>query len=386
MIEISHRSALFLPKGAREDWCGARFGWYRLVGLTFRHAANNANWAAVCSGWEGSLLEENTIEWANGTGINLQGQNNVIRGNRANDNGMRGIGGRCQKCRIEYNETSRNNWKGYSISYGAAGIKLIYSNENLIRHHLSSGNYATGLWLDVHNRDNTIENCLIINNLARGILLEFDTIRTLVINNVIVGTDLAGHEGSGLQAQAASHNTIAHNTIISNKGFGIWIRMDRRAEDGYNRIYNNLLIANAAGDAKGHSEIRIDVASPGHPQTNVLDGNLYWRHGASSNTFVFRNVDGVAYRGSDLIEWQRVTGSDSNASILDPTRPHVEDAQSTDGWRLVPLSQAMNRGVQLPKDVRLPIDIHHFLRPCAKADVGAHQRTDVSRSANADNN
>lgn len=373
VIELGRRGALFLPKGATESWCGAHFGWYRLVGLTFRHAVNNANWAAVCSGYEGSLLEENTVEWTNGTGIDLQGYNNVVRGNRANDNGMRGLGGRCTGCSIEYNETSRNNWKGHSHGYSAAGVKLIRSANTTVDYHLSADNDGTGIWLDVSNRANTIENSLVIRNASRGILLEFGTTETVVRNNVVYGTRYHGSEGSGIQSQAASDNFIVHNSIIANEGHGIWIRLDDRDEDGHNRVFNNLLIGNAASGRRYQVQMRIDGESLAHARTNVLDGNVYGPLAAPRKIFALTTTGTAVFWGDDVAEWTSLVGSDHRSTTLDPGASHVVDLSSADGWRLVRGSMAAGRGVPLPNSVEATTDILGAERPRERADVGAHQ-------------
>lgn len=379
-IEVGKRSALFLPKGASENWCGAKNGWYRVVGLTFRYAVNSADWAAVCSGWEGSLFEENTIEWTNGTAIDIQGRNNVLRGNRANNNGMRGIGGRCRGCRLEYNETSDNNWKNHGYGYGSSGIKLIYTYSTVISHHLSERNNGAGIWFDVSNEDNVIEKSRISNNVGRGILLEHETVRTLVKNNVIYGTKLHPNEATGIQTQATSHNTIVHNTIIGNEGYGIWIKSNPRAQDGYNKIYNNLLVDNATSGRPAHSEIRLDGETLSNVRTNTLNGNRYWPHaGRAGNTFFLRTDDGQMYSGNDIQQWRSKTGSDASAAMVNTNKKQVANQNSPEGWRLVSTSDAIAASTVLPSGIEVRTDIETQVRPRTAADVGADQY-----AANAD--
>ncbi|MEX0600686.1 MAG: right-handed parallel beta-helix repeat-containing protein [Rhodothermales bacterium] len=375
VVEVGRRSALFLPKPARDDWCGGRSGFYRLVGLTFRHAVNNANWAAVCTGGRGSILEENVVEWTNGTGINIAGEANLLRGNRVNFNGMRGIGGRCAGCRLEYNETSHNNWKKHEYGYGSAGIKLIYSRETTISHHLSSDNNGTGIWLDVKNIGCVVENSVVQNNTGRGIMVEYGTVHSTIRNNVVYGTRLDGREGSGIQSQSASNNVFVHNTIVRNEGYGMWIRLSPRDTDGHNFIYNNLFVANAAHGSKEHSEIRIEGESLDHLRTNRLDGNVYWPQAAGSHTFIAASQGRTLYAGNDLTEWYSVVDGDREATMLDKALPYIEDRDSITGWRLAAGSQAVSRGVVLPAHLRASMDITSAVRPQGSPDAGAHQRS-----------
>jgi len=76
-VEVAHRTRLFWPEGAdRSAECGDRAtpGWFRVVGITFQHAANRAQWAAVCAGSQGSVFEHVRVEWAVGQGINASGR------------------------------------------------------------------------------------------------------------------------------------------------------------------------------------------------------------------------------------------------------------------------------------------------------------------------
>ena len=322
-IEVAVRHPLFSPEG---DSCGDEDqpGWLHVAGFTFRHAVNRAQWGAVCAGSEGSLFENNTVEWTNGLGIDVSGRNHEFRGNRALDNGQMGFGGSCTGCLLTGNESSRNNWKGHSPFWEAGGGKFVRTRNTIIRNHTARDNDGPGIWFDIDNEDNTIEYSRLTGNSVAGILLELATVRTVVRGNLVLGTRWVGWSGSGLLAQAASHNVIVENTFGHNAGSGVWIRLDpdRRATDGYNLIYNNLFVANATtaeGDAR---EISVRGYDLDHARTNRLDGNVYWPHAGSMriSTFYFAPDSSreANFRSDDLAEWRELTGSDERSVLLKP--------------------------------------------------------------------
>ena len=91
LMQTSRTNHLFNPS-TNESHCrfGDPKGYYHLIGITFRHTANDGLLGAVCPGTEGSVLENLTSEWTNGAGFLISGSNHVVRGVRALSNGMSG--------------------------------------------------------------------------------------------------------------------------------------------------------------------------------------------------------------------------------------------------------------------------------------------------------
>ncbi len=320
-IEIGRRHPLFSPAG---DKCGdsSQPGYLHVIGFTFRHAVNRAQWGAVCAGREGSLFEENTVEWTNGLGIDISGRNHSFHANRAVHNGQMGFGGSCDGCLLIRNESSHNNWKKHNPFWEAGGGKFVRTKNTVIRDHIAANNDGPGIWFDIENEDNTIEYSRLTGNLVAGIMLELATVRTLVRRNLVVDTRYHGWSGSGLLTQAASHNIIVHNTFARNRGNGVWIRLDpdRRSTDGYNLIYNNLFVENALTLDEEAREIAIRGYDLDHARTNRLDGNAYWPHDSSMrrSTFYFQPDPqrDANFRSDDLDRWRTLTGGDHHGIVL----------------------------------------------------------------------
>lgn len=334
LIEVAHRTFLFQPMGENPyPECGEAGtpGWLRIVGFTFRHAANRAQWGAFCGGSEGALVENVTVEWTNGAGVDGSGRNHVFRNVAANYNGQIGFVASCENCLFEDSEAIGNNWKGHNPFWEAGGGKWHDTHQTVFRRHFAADNGGPGIWLDGNNTHNTIEGSVAIRNEVAGIMLELETMHTLVQHNYIADNRWRGYSGAGILLQAASHNALIHNTIVRNEGGGIWLRLDphRRAEDGHNILYNNVLLGNAWTASEEAREIVVHGRSLAHSRTNRLEGNVYGRHAVNdlrTSTFFFIPDDAreADFRSGDLSRWQQLIRGDNAARIIDPRPEWME--------------------------------------------------------------
>ena len=343
LIEVAHRTFLFQPLGENPyPECGDSDtpGWLHVAGITFRHAANRAQWGTFCGGSEGALVENVTVEWTNGAGVDGSGRNHVFRNVAANYNGQIGFVAACEGCLFEDSEAIGNNWKGYNPFWEAGGGKWHDTHQTIIRRHFAADNGGPGIWLDGNNTHNTIEGSVAIRNEVAGIMLELETTHTLVQHNYIAATHWRGYSGAGILSQAASYNALIHNTIVRNEGGGIWLRLDphRRAEDGHNILYNNVLLGNAWTASEEAREIAIEGRSLAHSRTNRFEGNVYGGHVVNdlrTSTFLFipdaaKEAD---FRSGDLSRWQQLTAGDDAARILDPRPEWMEPGRLPDTIR-----------------------------------------------------
>lgn len=347
-------------------------GWLRVVGLTFRHAANRAQWAMCTFGREGSIIESNIFEWSNGLGIAQSGRNNTYLYNISRDNGQMGWGGYGTNNLIENCKAFRNNWKGYDPGWEAGGTKFVNTINCTIRKFESGFNEGPGIWLDIDNYGNIIEQCWAYTNRLAGIMIEYKSDLNIIRNCIVHGTRHFAYAAAGILTQAARSNTYVHNTCIANEGPGIYIRGDGRWANGYNKIYNNLLRHNAhsplyVGGSVG-GDMEIEHGNGAHIG-NQLNGNIYYHPNvtANSRTF-FWSAD--YFLSDDIVGWRARTGGDQNSIIADPL---VQNWQSPSGWHLTAASPARGRGVTPP--VPVTVDYEGNPRPSTGADAGADQFT-----------
>ncbi len=359
-------------------------GFFHLVGLIFEHVANEAQQGAVCIGGEGSVLEGVTVRWTNGAGVLVSGENHRLTGVEAYYNGMSGIRGeRCDRCVVEHSTSRFNNWKGYAPFWESGGGKWLYTTRSIFRELDFSDNAGPGLWLDMYNSENTVENSRFHGNYGVNLFIEYQSNDNLVRNNVMTGARYARPSffGYGLLIHASDRNTVLHNTLMANEGGGMRIRADDRGDAIGNRYLNNLFIANL----KFQGLTGRDLAFENHrgiaqARSNQGDGNVFWgRRSATSayQTFYLRllNTSGdEVLRTSDLAVWQARLQTDRSSWTLEPDANHGLD--TTDviaGWRVGAASVLRASAMPLPEPSAVWEDVDREPRPPVGADPGADQ-------------
>jgi len=288
LVEITTREQAFVP---------AQMGlaYIRLKGMTFQHAGNSypipQRGLVSTGGGNHWIIEGNTIEWANGVGLDIAngdwnaaptpqaGVGQIIRGNTIRYCGVEGIGGMgTQNTLVEDNLIEWCGWADAERGWEAAGAKFhraqhMLFRRNVIRHI----RHANAVWFDSGNA-----NCRITRNVfadvlsvASAIHMEMNTEQNQIDNNIIWDVRNAepgtpgqrGCAGSGIFINASDKLMIAQNLIGRCDNSGIWaITRPDRARSGTavdNKIENNIF-------AKcGKSGIVFLNAK------NEADGNLY---------------------------------------------------------------------------------------------------------------
>ncbi len=326
VMEVGMRSVLFNPAGGVQ--------WLRVKNLTFRYGTNHYHQSppALWLGAANGLMEDVVAEWINMQGITVNGSNHVFRRVTAQNMGQIGWSGSCNGCLIEDSKALRNNWKRHNPNIESGGTKFAFSRNITLRRFESAYNFGDGIWFDISNYDNVVEDSLVYHNTNIGIFMELNTDRTIVRNNVVFGTgkfiltDGSGINGHGINVQGAKDNVIVHNTVIGNAGVGISMGFpDPRTATTGNRVYNNLALDNAAG----YSTFGTAVAGYG--------GNLCWPGNCGPMV----------------------------STVADPLLANKADVK---GYHLTASSPARGKGV--PPAVAVPGDIDGQTRPSTGADLG----------------
>jgi len=199
-IELTNREQCFAPKIPF-------LSYIRVKGLTLAHAATGApvpqRGSLSCYRGHHWIIEDCTIDWANGTGIDcgnecwhhtlIEGQiigNTIIRRNTVKNAGVCGIAGMFVKnMLIEDNLIVGTGWQRMELSWEAGGIKLHNSVNSLIRRNVIKECYGCdALWLDVGNENNRITSNLFIDgiNSREHIFVECSRdSENLIDNNII---------------------------------------------------------------------------------------------------------------------------------------------------------------------------------------------------------
>ncbi len=326
MIEITAREQVFVP--SQEG-----LAYIRVKGLTFQHAGNGypvpQRGVVSTGGGNHWIIEGNTIEWANGVGLDIAngdwndvptpqaGVSQIVRGNTIRYCGVEGIGGMgTRDALIESNLIEWCGWADAERAWEAAGAKFhrarnLLFRRNVIRHI----RHANGIWLDSGNA-----NCRIAGNVFADILtvsaaihMEMNLQQNQIDNNVIWNVRNAepgtpgqrGCAGSGVFINASDRLIIAQNLIGRCENSGIFaITRPDRAGSGTatgNSISNNIFTS------CGKSAIVF------LNRNNEADGNFYV---SMPNGFLgFFSDDSKQWL--DLAAWQQTYGWDKHGALGD---------------------------------------------------------------------
>ncbi|HEY2434653.1 MAG TPA: right-handed parallel beta-helix repeat-containing protein [Vicinamibacterales bacterium] len=325
VIEVTTRQATFVPSQGG-------VGFIRIKGLTFQHAANAYPFPQFgmisCAGGDHWILEDNTIEWANGGGLSIgrdsnsgtsrqAGASHILRRNTIRYCGVEGLGGMgTANTLIEDNLIEWCGWADAERGWEAAGAKFhnarnLLFRRNVVRHM----RHANAIWLDVGNA-----NCRITRNVFADVLsvsaavhVEMTTETNQIDNNVIWDVRNAepgtpgqrGCAGSGIFDNATDKLIIAQNLIgrCDNSALFAITRPDRRGSGtGTGNVISNNIVAKCDTSA-------IVFLNPG----NQADGNVYVGMPARFQGY----GEGDAKQYADLETWRRAHGWDINSVMAD---------------------------------------------------------------------
>jgi len=144
----------------------------------------------------------NSGDWPE-AGINISSNNNIVKGNKANNNSYHGICIRSNDNTIRGNTANGNTWYG---------IEVISSSGNTITDNTVDGNtFGIELW---SSNDNTITSNTASSN-GFGIQITWSSRNTIIGN-----TAQSNNHGIGLTA--SSNNIIYHNNLINNYGYNAY--------------------------------------------------------------------------------------------------------------------------------------------------------------------
>ena len=324
-IEVTTRQAAFVPAVS-----GA--GFIRIQGLTFQHAANAYPFPQFgmisCAGGDHWILEDNTIEWANGGGLSIgrdansgasrqAGASHILRRNTIRYCGVEGIGGMgTSNTLIEENLIEWCGWADAERGWEAAGAKFhnarnLIFRRNVVRHM----RHANAVWLDVGNA-----NCRLTRNVFADVVsvsaavhMEMTIETNQIDNNVIWNVRNAepgtpgqrGCAGSGIFDNATDKLIVAQNLIgrCDNSGLFAITRPDRRGSGtGTGNVISNNIFAKCDRSA-------IVFLNPG----NEADGNVYVGMSAGFQGY----GEGDAKQYVDLETWRHAHGWDTNSMVAD---------------------------------------------------------------------
>jgi len=285
------------------------------------------------------IVENNEFSFSGGgRGATFIGADGIVRNNNIHDNGQMGFSLVGKRILFELNQIHHNNTNKYP-SWEQGGSKVANSVECIFRRNTFYDEpYGPGLWLDIDNYRNIIEQNTFDSIGFAAIMIEI-SYDNIIRNNIIRNSRYYLQCGSGILVQLSSKTKIYNNLIIGSEQCGIHLRWhlrkrDIRAEaykpsdpeeflkvkgfrqsdwmgptDQYpvndNDIRNNVII--------NYENASVAIIPTMHPvffKNNLSDYNFF------GNTSHEHPMEG----SQRLIEWQAYTGLDMH-SIMPLTEP-----------------------------------------------------------------
>lgn len=263
LIEVTTREQVFAP-------VNRGLGYIRVKGLTLQHAGNGyplPQRGAMLDVMGGHhwILEDNTIEWANGIGVEIgvsgggaqqPPEGHIVRRNTIRYCGIEGIAGiGTRDVLVEDNLFEWCGWADAEREWESAAVKFHGAQNMLLRRNVIRYiRHANAVWFDSGN-----VNCRITGNVFADVVtvsaavhMEVNLQQNQIDNNIIWDVRNAepgtpgqrGCAGSGVFVNASDKVTINQNLIgrCDNSGIFMIIRPDRAGTGGAsgNKVYNNI--------------------------------------------------------------------------------------------------------------------------------------------------
>ena len=260
-VEVSVRPYLVLGKGVKA---------LNLSNLRFQHANTTAvsQSGAISLSGDRIVLEGVEVSHVDGNGLDITGDENIVRASRANHCGQVGMKLRGGGAKLIDSETSFNNTRGFNTWWEAGGAKFVGHgglHDSEIRGHRAIGNNGDGIWFDWMNSNNKVHESVSAYNAGFGIHYEASQKGHITNNRVF------GNKRRGIYLPHSSGSIVAHNLVAKNGMEGVVVVDEGRSKNKPelrprgNRVIGNILAWNN----------RSAVVLPAGLLENVSDYNLY---------------------------------------------------------------------------------------------------------------
>jgi hypothetical protein len=317
LVEVSARPQILTVVGRRD---------VVLRGLVFRHAGNCLNTSAVnVYNSDVVLFDQVQANWNNWGGILVSSSNNVtVQNSVASYNGGVGFSSNKVTNILLKIETDYNNWRGAMgafYDFGMGGTKLLLAHGVHVIQHVAYRNHAQGLWFDTDNKDISISNGILSENLLANLKLEGNQGPVGVQNNSLCSG------GMGMLVVNTANLTATGNNFYNNGGTAKWQAQlflagnpaggrpvtDWQTGQFYRISTSNTVLANNVFTDAGIGQYVFSTYLSGADWT-AFSGSLHsgqnkWTDSQSTKAFMVPGGHVETLNG-----WQNVTGQDQDSA------------------------------------------------------------------------
>ena len=277
-------------------------------GIGFEHANTSSSWHTGAIVLEGDhlLLDHVDVTYADSAGLDISGDDNAIVNSTAKFCGQVGMKVKGDRARLQNNETSYNNTRGFNKWWEAGGAKFVgggLRNSEVVGHR-AYGNNGDGIWFDWLNRNNRIHEVVSAYNSGFGIHYEASQAAYIYDNYVF------GNKERGIYLPHSSQSLVTHNLVAGNGLEGIVVIDEGRRDNETgvdltprgNRIYANIVAWNS----------KPAVILPAARLDNSSDQNLYITADAAP-AFALGWPSFLNPVKSGLPQWRKDSGQDAKS-------------------------------------------------------------------------
>lgn len=218
-VEVSTRSFLVIGNAVHD---------LVLRNLHFRHSNTTAvaQSGAISITGSGVELDRLVVVNADGAGIDITGDHNVVRGSDLSYCGQLGLKARGTDVLITDDRFSFNNTRGFNKWWEAGGAKFVGNgglHDSTVTRNLAYANHGDGIWFDWQNGNDQIDHNISAYNEGFGLQYEAST-QAHVHDNYFFG-----NKQRGIYLPNSSQSDITHNLVAFNGLEGIAIVDVRKA-------------------------------------------------------------------------------------------------------------------------------------------------------------
>ena len=212
----STRSTLFAP-AKRVLGTAAHV---RVEGITFRHAANFAQsgqaGVRTDNGW---VVVDSTVQFMNGTGMGVFGNDVTVLRVMVEKNGQLGLGGASATNTLVKDTVTRwNNTRNFQVSWEGGGGKWSKTDGVYMLNYDAYENTGHGIWFDIDNTNFVITGSESWGNVGggrdsegTGIFIEISPGPGRIENNYV-----HDNTGAGVRIAESTKVVVQNNTLINN--------------------------------------------------------------------------------------------------------------------------------------------------------------------------
>ena len=194
------------------------------------------------------VVKNNLVRLNHSVAVNA-GNNSRILGNRLLQNGQQGFDGSGKNYVIEGNEIADNNYAGVNFEWEAGGGKVTETEDASIRGNCVHDNDGPGIWADEGVRNLVIEDNVVFNNSANGIMYEI-SYDGIIRNNTVADNGKAAFRwfwGPQILVSGSSGVQVYGNTVDVPADYGNAIMIVAQNRRPYppaagNRIFDNTIV------------------------------------------------------------------------------------------------------------------------------------------------